>query len=99
MAKSINKTVNVWLNQQGIENNLKSVRSAITKTTSFKIAEFLHYKNTNGLVQCDRLIIEDCGLTDAYMKRVIRNRVANGQPILEIWVSGKSTPLYKKLEE
>lgn len=34
MAKSINKTINVWLNQQGIENNLKSVRSAITKTTN-----------------------------------------------------------------
>lgn len=34
MAKEVNKRVNVWLNSQGIEDNLKSVRSAITKTTN-----------------------------------------------------------------
>ena len=54
---------------------------------------------TNGLVQCDRLIIEDCGLTDAYMKRVIRNMIANGEQIFEVWVSGRNVPLYKKSEE
>lgn len=34
MAKSIGRSINIWLNQQGIENNLKSVRAAITKTTN-----------------------------------------------------------------
>ena len=34
MAKSIDRRINIWLNQQGIENNLKSVRAAITKTTN-----------------------------------------------------------------
>lgn len=34
MAKEVNKRINVWLNQQGIENNLKSVRAAIAKTTN-----------------------------------------------------------------
>ena len=53
---------------------------------------------TNGLVQCNRLIVEDCGLTNAYMKRVIRNRVANGQHIAEIWVSGQNATIYIKSE-
>ena len=38
-------------------------------------------------------------LTDAYMKRVIRQRVMDGQPINEIWLrekDGKITLLYKK---
>lgn len=34
MANPVNRTINIWLNQQGIENNLKSVRAAITKTTN-----------------------------------------------------------------
>lgn len=34
MAKEVNKRVNVWLNQQGIDNNLKSIRAAITKTAN-----------------------------------------------------------------
>ena len=34
MAKSIDKKIYVWLNQQGIENNLKAVRSAINKTAN-----------------------------------------------------------------
>lgn len=34
MAKEVNKRINVWLNEQGIENNLKSIRSAITKTAN-----------------------------------------------------------------
>ena len=34
MAKTIDKRVNIWLNQHGIEDNLKSVRSAITKTAN-----------------------------------------------------------------
>ena len=28
----MNIPINIWLNQQGIEDNLKSVRAAITKT-------------------------------------------------------------------
>lgn len=34
MAKEIHKRISVWLNQQGIENNLKSVRAAINKTAN-----------------------------------------------------------------
>lgn len=34
MAKEVNKKVNIWLNQQGIDNNLKSIRAAITKTAN-----------------------------------------------------------------
>ncbi len=34
MAKEVNKRVNVWLNQQGIDNNLKSIRAAISKTAN-----------------------------------------------------------------
>ena len=34
MAKEIHKRINLWLNQQGIENNLKSVRQAINKTAN-----------------------------------------------------------------
>ena len=34
MAKETHKRISVWLNQQGIENNLKSVQKAITKTAN-----------------------------------------------------------------
>ena len=34
MAKTINKQVYIWLNQQGIENNLKSIKAAIAKTAN-----------------------------------------------------------------
>lgn len=34
MAKEVNKKVNIWLNQQGIDNNLKSIRAAITQTAN-----------------------------------------------------------------
>lgn len=34
MAKEVNKRVNVWLNSQGIENNLKSIKQEITKTAN-----------------------------------------------------------------
>ena len=34
MAKEVNKRVNIWLNEQGIDNNLKSIRAAIAKTAN-----------------------------------------------------------------
>lgn len=34
MAKEIHKRISLWLNQQGIENDLKSVRAAISKTAN-----------------------------------------------------------------
>ena len=34
MAKEINKRVFIWLNQQGIDDNLKSIRAAINKTAN-----------------------------------------------------------------
>lgn len=30
----MDRHINIWLNQQGIENNLKSIRAAITKTAN-----------------------------------------------------------------
>lgn len=55
----------------------------------------------HGLVQSDRIIIDKPDLTDAYMKRVIHQRIKDGQAISEVWLKeGDSLRLlYKKLEE
>ena len=49
MAKEINKQIRIWLNQKGIEDNLKSVRSAITKTTNELAKLFLGCEKTGWL--------------------------------------------------
>ena len=56
---------------------------------------------THGLKQASKLIIEAPELTMAYMKRVIRQRIKEGQEITEIWISNKEclSLLYKKFEE
>ena len=57
---------------------------------------------TDGLRQSDRLIIDEPDLTEAYMKRVIRNRISDGQDIQEVWLrkqDGGLSLLYKKSEE
>lgn len=55
----------------------------------------------DGLIQASRLVIDKPNLTEAYMKRVIRQRIKDGQMIDEIWVKdGTSIQLiYKKFEE
>ena len=55
----------------------------------------------HGLTQSDRLIIDKPNLTDAYMKRIIRQRIKDGQDIEEIWIKedSKLRILYKKFEE
>lgn len=56
----------------------------------------------NGLAQSSRLVIEQVNLTDAFMKRLIKNRVYQyQQDIDEVWVMGSSglRLLYKKSEE
>lgn len=55
----------------------------------------------DGLKQSDRLIIDKPDLTDAYMKRVIWQRLKDGHPITEIWLNenGQLRLLYKKSEE
>ena len=55
----------------------------------------------DGLKQSNRLIIDKPNLTDAYMKRVIRQRIKDGQAIEEIWIKEDSEIriLYKKSEE
>lgn len=55
----------------------------------------------DGLIQSNKLIIDKPELTEAYMKRVIRNRIKEGQDINEIWIfDGKETTLlYKKSED
>lgn len=40
----------------------------------------------HGLKQSDRLIIEDCGLTEGYMLRSIHGKIINGCAIKEIWI-------------
>ena len=46
---------------------------------------------TNGLVQCDRLIIEDCGLTERSMRRSIGERIKRGTIIKEVWIKKGGT--------
>ena len=55
----------------------------------------------DGLKQSNRLIIDKPNLTDAYMKRIIRQRIKGGQAIEEIWIKEDSEIriLYKKSEE
>ncbi len=55
----------------------------------------------HGLKQSDRVIIDKPDLTDAYMKRIIAQRIIDGQHITEVWVKegNKLRCLYKKSEE
>lgn len=55
----------------------------------------------DGLKQSDRLIIDRPDLTDAYMKRVIWQRLKDGHLIAEVWLNenGRLRLLYKKSEE
>ena len=56
----------------------------------------------NGLDQSSRLIINDPGLSDAYIKRSIWKRInQDGQKIDEVWIkrAEKLECIYKKLEE
>ena len=61
------------------------------------------FKNmlNHGLKQSDRLIIDKPDLTEAYMKRVVYQRIKEGQTIEEIWIKdGEDIKLlYKKFEE
>lgn len=56
---------------------------------------------THGLKQSDRLIIDRLDLTEAYMKRIIYQRVKDGHGIAEIWIKDgqELRLLYKKSEE
>ncbi len=55
----------------------------------------------DGLKQTNRLVIDKPDLTEAYMKRVIFQRVKDGQDIEEVWIkTGRRLQLlYKKSEE
>lgn len=55
----------------------------------------------HGLKQSDRIIIDKPDLTDAYMKRVINQRLKDGHHISEVWLNenGHLRLLYKKSEE
>ncbi|MBR1527586.1 MAG: hypothetical protein IJ640_13195 [Prevotella sp.] len=44
----------------------------------------------HGLKQSDHLIIDNPGLTDAYMKRIIRQRIKDGQAIEEVGIKDGS---------
>lgn len=52
----------------------------------------------NGVKQAPRLVIDRPDLTEAYMKRVIRQRIKDGQQIEEVWIydSDGLSLLYKK---
>ncbi len=51
----------------------------------------------HGLKQSDRLILEDCGLSDGYMLRAVNGRIKAGKKVSEIWITnnGKTRLLYK----
>ena len=55
----------------------------------------------HGMKQSDRIIIDRPNLTDAYMKRVINQRLNDGHHISEVWLNenGHLRLLYKKSEE
>lgn len=56
----------------------------------------------NGLEQSNRIIINDPGLTEAYIKRSIWKRInQDGQDILEVWLKRDKEliNIYIKLEE
>ena len=55
----------------------------------------------HGMKQSDRIIIDKPNLTDAYMKRVINQRIKDGHHITEVWLNenGILRLLYKKSEE
>ena len=55
----------------------------------------------HSLKQSSRIIINKPNLTDAYMKRIIRQRINEGQTIDEVWIMEDSYVrcLYKKSEE
>lgn len=56
----------------------------------------------NGLQQSSRIVIDEVNLTDAFMKRSIKNRIYRyHQDIDEVWIKGANGTrlLYKKLEE
>lgn len=40
----------------------------------------------HGLKQCDRLILEDCGLTFGYMYRSLLGRLERKEKIKEVWI-------------
>lgn len=52
----------------------------------------------DGLTQSNKIIIDKLELTEAYMKRVIVQRIKDGQDVSEVWIKdGKSIfLLYKK---
>ena len=45
----------------------------------------------HGLKQSDRIIVEDCGLTDRYMERVVFNRNNCSEKIEEVWIHKSGT--------
>lgn len=55
----------------------------------------------DGLKQSDRLIIDKPDLSEAYMKRVIFQRLKDGHAISEVWIKDEDILrlLYKKFEE
>ena len=52
---------------------------------------------SRGVKQCDRIIIDDCGITHRWAKRNIQVRINNGDTINEVWLlekNGLLTRLY-----
>lgn len=44
---------------------------------------------SHGILQSDRIIVENCGLTEGYMYRSILGRVGRNEKITEVWISDK----------
>ena len=67
----------------------------VNKNPKTNLSNMLH----RGLKQSNRVIIEDCSLTDGYIKRTILARIAAKQDIKEVYVkSGENLRLLFKAE-
>lgn len=53
----------------------------------------------HGLEQSSRIVIDAPNLTDAYMKRVIKNRMANGDAIDEVWLRNEDGSIKRLIKK
>ncbi len=55
---------------------------------------------SRGLKQSDKIVVEECGLSDHYMKRIINARIQQGVVINEVWIKKDSNLrlFYKRTE-
>ena len=92
MAKEVHKRIVLWLNQQGIENNLKSVRAAITKTTNemAKLPSFSDewYQKSKKLTELKRIYAEMQAELKSTAEEIEKAGEATSKTIINIGAMG-----------